>query len=58
MFLIHRSDIESLSSALVYEEIELSNAKLELKEPKKMLSESRDKLDDSENTIVKLSNKR
>ena len=34
------------------------NAKLELKEAQKMLSESREKLDDSENTIVKLSDKR
>ena len=50
--------MESLSSALECKEFGLSNSKLELKDAKKMLSESRDKLDDSENTIVKLSDTR
>ena len=41
-----------------YKESELRKAKLELMESDKLLSEFRNKLDESENTIVELSDKR
>ena len=46
-----------MPSALDYKDFELSKAKLELNEANKLLSEFRNKLDVSENTIIKLSDK-